>query len=133
MQLKLDKLKQLKIIESNNLSETVSCLTCNSERLEKCMLRLCSDCKNKKLHTIEYDSDLTTYYFKWSRIEEERINKKGEKYKFKVMTKQKITVTQGQLVTLTNNEVDKFLQHSLNIHNQYQFNQNIKKNLTTAR
>ena len=45
------------------------------------------------------------------------------------MTKQKITVTQGQLVTLTNNEVDKFLQHSLNIHNQYQFNQNIKKNL----
>ena len=76
MQLKLDKLKQLKIIESNNLSETVSCLTCNSERLEKCMLRLCSDCKNKKLHTIEYDSDLTTYYFKWSRIEEERINKK---------------------------------------------------------
>lgn len=129
MQLKLDKLKELKIVESNNLSETMSRLTCNNERLEECMLGLCLDCKKKRLHTLHYDPDLTTYYYKWSRTEEERINKKGEKYTFKAMTKKKITVTQGNLVSITNNEIDKFLNHLFNIHNQYQYNQNIKKNL----
>lgn len=129
MQLKFDKLRELKIIESNNLTEMMSRLTCNNERLEKCMLGLCLDCKKKELHTLDYDIGLLTNYYMWARVEEERINKKGEKYTFMAMTKQKFTVTQENLVSLTNNEIPKFLDHLQNIHNQYQFNKKIKQNL----
>lgn len=82
MQLKLNKLRELKIIESNNVSEIMSNMTCGGKGLENCMLGLCLECKEKKLNTLEYDNTLTFYYYKWGRIEEERINKSGEKYKF---------------------------------------------------
>lgn len=131
MQLKLDRLRELKIIESSNLSDLMSKLTCNSERAEKCMLALCLHCKIKMLTTFEYATDITSHYYIWDRAEEERMNKKGEKYVFKAMTKRKIIETQEKIVALTNQEIPGFLQHLHNIHNQAQYNKHIKKNLNS--
>ena len=90
MQLKLDKLKELKKIESNNLSELMSSLTCNNERSDSCMLGLCTLCKTTKLPTLDYNPSLISYYYKCERVEETRTNEKGENYSFQAMAKRKI-------------------------------------------
>ena len=43
------------------------------------------------------------------------------------MGNQKIVETQERILSITNNEIPIFLEHLLNIHNQYMFNQKIKQ------
>lgn len=47
VQLKIDKLRELKIIDTKNLTELMARLTCNGERADNCMLRLCPQCQEK--------------------------------------------------------------------------------------
>lgn len=89
MQLKIDKLREWKIIESKNLSAMMADQTCEGKRMENCMLGWCDKCKNKKLKTLDYDAKIEAFYYKWNRVEEKRINKDGQKYTFKAMANKK--------------------------------------------
>lgn len=129
MQLKMDRLRDLKIIPSNNLTEIMSGMTCRSERSEKCMLGLCPECEIKKLPIAEDYKNDSTFYYEWIRAEEERLNKAGEKYTFKPMVKKKITCTPKELIEKTENGSLKYLEHLLNIRNQYECSTKLKENL----
>lgn len=126
MQLKLNKLHELKVIESKNLSQIMADLTCNSARAENCMIGLCSKCQKKQLKTAHYDHETPSFYHKWDRIEEQRVNKKGQKYAFKAMVKRKIADTLGNIVEMVNNEIPAFLDHLNNDFNQHQFYKKVK-------
>ena len=114
---------------SKNLTELMSSLTCNGERSESCMLGLCEKYENKKLPTLPYEKNLSSFYYKWTRVDEERTNKKGEKYVFKAMTKQKLVETQDNIVEHATSEIPDFLIHLHNVNNQYQFNKEVDAKL----
>lgn len=129
MQLKIDRLKNLNIIPSKNLSEIMSSMTCKSERSEICMLGLCRHCKIKKLPISDNYKNDSTFYYEWIRTEEERVNKAGKKYSFKPMVKKKVTCTPKQMIEVIENGILKYLEHLLNVHNQYECSTQLKKNL----
>lgn len=83
----------------------------------------------KKLSTQDYDANVTSFYYEWVRKEEERVNKKGQKYTFKAMLKDKISATTDEIVEVTNKQIPGFLEHLLNISNQHKFCKKIKAGL----
>lgn len=119
LQLKIDRLRELKIIGSKNLSELMSSMTCDNKRNEKCMLRLCKKCRGKKLPILESGTKDETYFYEWIRFEEKRVNKQGKKYIFKAMSKQKITATSEEIINKIETLIPEFLLHLLNNHNQH--------------
>lgn len=127
MQLKLTKLKQLRVIESDNMDEIIKSLTCDGKMSQDCMLRKCEKCKNKTLQVEDYEKNEEVFCYQWIQKNEERVNKQGKNVLYKIQCKDKIIMSQEKLVVSTAKEIPVFLVHMFTIQNQYQYSRQIKE------
>ena len=100
--LKVQKLKQLGVLEDSNLDEIAKQLCCaKSEVGKSCMFRECKGCRDKKL-IVNKKSEQETFYWEWQQVKEQREKKNGGKlaqYVVKMVTKVKLKCTIIQLIS----------------------------------
>jgi hypothetical protein len=127
MNLLAARLKNLKIINDENLDIMISRDMCCEPVTEDCMLRKCKSCANNLIVCDEFDGEEDTYYDAWQLKVEEGRNKK-ESYRKTVKGRNYCKVY--ELVNLFFLELPKYMMHLHYIRHQYREIDKIKKNLS---
>lgn len=136
--LKAEKLKNLHIIDTSNLTELVTQICCNIES-KQCMYNTCQDCTSKSValdqRSISINDDSVSW-FEWGLKNHDYVKKlkDGEK---KAMTKRKVikdvkTGTTKELIEKFNKELKAFKTHFFNIGHQHKALQSCITNLTDS-
>jgi hypothetical protein len=131
VELMVDKLKQLRIIESKDLEVLAAQICCDIKK-KKCMYRECKACKEKVIHILEYEPSDETFYWHWEQKKEEYEDKVGDQTKkmiSKITMKDKQITTKGKLVELFNKEMALICKHIFIMKHQFQELRKLKKDL----
>ena len=118
---KATKLKSLRLIETDNLTELVKQIACDSSSKD-CMNSTCITCKNKVIEIKINDENKQISWFKWilKKHSYTKATKEGPKeMTTKKVTKELITGNIKQLVSEFQQELNLFKKHFYNIFHQY--------------
>lgn len=128
-----NKLKQLKIIESNNLAQLVSAIVCNVNNF-KCMYGECEECSKK---VINYEianrnpKDITTWKRWITKKHEFRKKENQERVTITKRTvKEEVTQTLEILLKTFCDQLRLFKKHHFNITHQYKMYRKCKDSLS---
>ena len=77
LQFKINKLKQLKVINSNDLDDLTTGITCCNDSIE-CMYRTCKDCSLRKVEIGDYEQGKMVKWFEWRTKKIEKLQSSGE-------------------------------------------------------
>lgn len=121
MRFKVEKLHQLKLIETKNPETVSECVVCDMKH-KPCAYGNCSRCKSKEIplttHEIREPGNQATAYSWVNRTEE--IEKDGKTVKVSKTIQEEQQLTVGQLITDTTEQLKKkFTRHVFNIRHQF--------------
>lgn len=128
-ELLIRRLKILNIISENCLEKVCKAVTCFDVLLEKCLSRLCQQCKEKGLKINEFDPNGVSFYEKWQSKTED-VNIKGKIKQCKKTIKEKIQCTKQNMLDKLHSEIPNLLKHICNRNHQYKAIDYIKKNVS---
>ena len=77
LQFKVNKLRQLKVINSNDLDDLTTGITCCNDSIE-CMYRTCKDCSWRKVEIGDYEQGKMVEWFEWRTKKIEKLQSSGE-------------------------------------------------------
>lgn len=122
---KLDKLRLLKIIRTNSISQVLKQTTCKTEKYKlDCMYRKCKECPLKISDSFllvdnSFD-DYNIFYFKWTdKLEETKSKKSDKMIKVKRTVNEKVLCSATELLEETNNPVKYVVAYVFNMSHQH--------------
>lgn len=134
LQFKVNKLKQLKIIQSSDLDDLAASITCHTDNID-CMYRTCKACPKKIVPLTEFEPGQMTHWNEWKskRIEKQVTHgvEKGTETKMISVTAKELE--KGTLQQLTDEfqiELSNCCKHLYNIRHQYKAIRQLKGSLT---
>lgn len=134
LQFKVNKLKQMKLLESSELQVLAANTVCDVNNLT-CLYRTCTACSQKRVQVNgDYDPGQMVEWWQWKTRKLEKTishsSDKGQEVKVVSMTlKEKEKGTINQLVEDFQEEMDKTLRHLYNIKHQYEAVRSLKQKL----
>lgn len=131
MNLIVESLFNNKVVQSRYLSKILEKLCCDT-RSELCLFRQCNNCNCYKIEYNTYMKEKQAQYYKWTVKKETFFDKKSQKKKISMKTsKWCFNKPLGELVSLFETDLIKFMSHEGRIIHQYEAIRLLKKNLST--
>ena len=131
----VNKLFEEGTIKSKKLEDCMADICCNIEN-KSCMYRECEICKSKKIIVSDCDGEKQVYVNEWLYKTEEKVRYKPsgetETFNVRVVVKEKIQSSLGDLIDRTNELLVKFCRHHFNIKTQYKAVTALKDNLKNS-
>lgn len=130
LQYKANKLKQMKLIDTCDLDDLASQITCQTENKD-CMYRTCNTCKNKSVTIGAHEIGKMVEWLEWKTKKLEKTEPNGE-----VIRTYSITVREtergavGVLIDEFQDDLKKMTKHLFNIKHQYKAIRKLKEKLT---
>lgn len=113
----VQKLHQLRVINTINLDELVKSITCDSENI-KCMYGDCNECKDLSCPvSSSYVAESEVTYLQWATVDKEHKNDPNKTSK--VTMKKEFRSTLEDLLDQLNLQLHRLTRHVYNISNQY--------------
>ena len=132
LQFLANKLKLLKVIDTNYLDTLVTFVSCNTDN-KNCMYGDCEKCRDSSCpHNIE-DANVQTTWTQWKTVKEDRhIKRKGksEAHQVSLTVKHVENGTIYDLFVQFQEQLSRFKKHYFNIRHQYQFYQKLRTDMS---
>ena len=129
IKLKIDKLKQLKIITLSNVPDLIKLICCD-DTSQKCMYRQCADCKDMEIVTNEFDESEETFVYQWRQTTQTYQKQDSNVVSYKITAKEKVVTSKGELVKKFQSDLQNIGRHIYNIYHQHKEFRTLKENLT---
>ncbi|XP_028254033.1 uncharacterized protein LOC114441699 isoform X2 [Parambassis ranga] len=114
----VQKLHQLKVINTVNLDDLVKAITCDTHSIE-CMYGQCAECKDLSCPvSSQYNPQSQVSYLQWAIVDKEHKNDPNGKTS-KITIKKELLGTQEELLEQMNLLLHRFKRHMFNINNQF--------------
>ncbi|XP_052126378.1 uncharacterized protein LOC113202790 [Frankliniella occidentalis] len=120
IKLKIAALHKHEIINENDADKALDSICCESGKVE-CLLRLCSQCVDKKLKVNEFEQNKFIDYEVWMSIQENRTNAKTKNdFTVKRTVLQTVTTSLQNLVNAVTTDIEEHAKHIGRHYHQYQ-------------
>lgn len=131
MTLLIGTLSRLNVIKENNSNSVISSFCCEN-RTEKCLLRECSECKNKNIQYNNQDCCEMSIFYKWCSQKHTYFDNKTKRQKTVVkIAKQKFLCSVSKIVTEFESNIMNYLKHRGRAYHQYKIISELKNDLKT--
>ena len=127
-----NKLRQLKLLQSENLEVLANSIACNPQSKE-CMYGECSACQEKDVCMPEYDVNQEVFWWQWQTVREEREKKTAnttKKFMVTITQKKRVEGYLYDLVQTFQERIKNLKQHIYNIRNQYKIYRHLRDNMS---